>query len=134
MSIDKNDSFSSLDNLNIIEEDEAAMPLAITEAITTDSTLMSQSPLCQGYLFKESTMHKAFNKRYFVLYQHLLVYYREMDQFIKGGTPEARLVSYVKFSIVCLYRFSVVWCTVLSNRASLLLRARCMCMAILLVN
>ena len=93
MSMDKNDSFSSLDNLNIVEEDEptAAMPIVVT----TDSaltTFMSQSPLSQGYLFKESSVHKAFNKRYFVLYQHLLVYYREMDQFIKGSTPEARLV------------------------------------------
>jgi len=91
MSIDKSDSFSSLDKLNIVEEDEptAAMPIATTDST---STIMSQSPLCQGYLFKDSSVHKAFNKRYFVLYQHLLVYYREMDQFVKGSTPEARLV------------------------------------------
>lgn len=64
------------------------------EASTGTAVLkMSHTPLYQGYLFKESSFHKAFNKRYFVLYQDLLVYYKEEEQFLKKGTPEARLVS-----------------------------------------
>ena len=106
MSVAKNDSFSSLSNLNIVEEDEAtAMPTIITSD-TALSTYMSQSPLCQGYLFKESSVHKAFNKRYFVLYQHLLVYYREIDQFVKDSTPEARLVRH-EAALVCLFCESI---------------------------
>lgn len=54
---------------------------------------MWNSPLYQGYLFKESSFHKAFNKRYFVLYQDMLIYYQDEDQFLKRSTPEARLVS-----------------------------------------
>ena len=57
--------------------------------------LMSHSPLYQGYLFKESSFHKAFNKRYFVLYENLLVYYKEEEQFLKRSSPEARLVSFI---------------------------------------
>ena len=56
---------------------------------------MSHSPLYQGYLFKESSFHKAFNKRYFVLYEDLLVYYKEEEQFLKRSSPEARLVSLI---------------------------------------
>lgn len=55
--------------------------------------LMSHTPLYQGYMFKQSSFHKAFNKRYFVLYQDLLVYYKEEDQFLKRSTPETRMVS-----------------------------------------
>ena len=55
--------------------------------------LMSHTPLYQGYVFKQSSFHKAFNKRYFVLYQDLLIYYKEEEQFLKRSTPEARLVS-----------------------------------------
>ena len=55
--------------------------------------LVSHTPLYQGYMFKQSSLHKAFNKRYFVLYQDLLIYYKEEDQFLKRDTPEARLVS-----------------------------------------
>lgn len=66
--------------------------------------LMSCTPLYQGYLFKESSFHKAFNKRYFVLYQSLLVYYKEEDNFLKRSTPETRLVSYSKIIVVyCMY-------------------------------
>ena len=84
------DSSDSLDKLDIVDEDEESMEKPTDNAVLQ---LMSHSPLYQGYLFKESSFHKAFNKRYFVLYQDLLVYYKEEEQFLKRSTPEARLVS-----------------------------------------
>ena len=90
LSTTSDDSSDSLDKLNIVDEEEEPMEKPTDNAVLQ---LMSQSPLYQGYLFKESSFHKAFNKRYFVLYQDLLVYYREEDKFLKESAPEARLVS-----------------------------------------
>ena len=92
LSTTSDDSCDSLEKLNIVDEEEEPMDKPTDNAVLK---LMSQSPLYQGYLFKESSFHKAFNKRYFVLYQDLLVYYREEDQFLKRSAPEARLVSII---------------------------------------
>ena len=73
-----------------MKEGEELEPM---EEDTAVLTYMSHTPLYQGYLFKESSLHKAFNKRYFVLYQNLLVYFKEEERFLRESTPEARLVS-----------------------------------------
>ena len=38
-------------------------------------------PLLKGHLFKQAHTHKSFNKRYFVLYPNILVYYDSEQDF-----------------------------------------------------
>lgn len=104
---DSCDSCDSVEKLNIVDEEEEPMEKPTDSAVLE---LMSHSPLYQGYLFKESSFHKAFNKRYFVLYQDLLVYYREEDQFLKRSTPEARLVSLILLTMVAKHH-CLLWVT-----------------------
>ena len=42
-------------------------------------------PICKGYLFKQSHVHKAFNKRFFALYNRVMVYYDNEHEFEKDA-------------------------------------------------
>ncbi len=56
---------------------------ALTFMKKDDSYL--KAPLFKGYMYKEAvgTFHTAFNKRYFVLYDHYLVYYETEHDYLK---------------------------------------------------
>lgn len=50
-------------------------------------------PILKGYMFKQSHVHKAFNKRFFALYSRVMVYYEKEDEFLRDasrGTFEHR--------------------------------------------
>lgn len=50
-------------------------------------------PLFCGYMFKQSHIHKAFNKRFFVLFPKLLIYYtnkHEYEKDVQRSTLEVR--------------------------------------------
>lgn len=52
-------------------------------------------PVYRGVLFKQSHGHSSFNKRFFVLYPKILVYYDSEDDFMRDverGTLEVRLM------------------------------------------
>lgn len=42
-----------------------------------------RKPLLKGDLFKQAHTHKSFNKRYFVLYPNILVYYDNEQEFTR---------------------------------------------------
>ena len=44
-----------------------------------------KKPLHKGYMYKQSHIHLAFNKRFFVLYPKLLVYYEHESEFTKDS-------------------------------------------------
>ena len=50
-------------------------------------------PVYKGHMYKQGHGHKSFNKRYFVLYSKVLVYYDHEQDFLRDlerGTLEVR--------------------------------------------
>ena len=43
-------------------------------------------PILKGYMFKQSHVHKAFNKRFFALYSRIMVYYEKEDEFLRDAS------------------------------------------------
>ena len=40
-------------------------------------------PIMKGYMYKQSHVHKAFNRRFFALYNRVMVYYESENEFYK---------------------------------------------------
>ena len=51
------------------------------------------NPIHKGYLFKQGHSRKSFNKRFFVLYPKLLVYYEHEHDYLRDVERGTLLVS-----------------------------------------
>ena len=44
------------------------------------------NPVLKGYMFKQSHVHRAFNKRFFALYNRIMVYYETENEFLRDAS------------------------------------------------
>lgn len=60
-------------------------------------------PILKGHLFKQAHLHQSFNKRYFVLYPKVLVYYDHEHNFLRDlerGTLEVSSDTCMRHSLL----------------------------------